>query len=203
MNRYMRNRLMRGTERRDMERGRKSGRFYMDKYPDRRSDYEDEEPDYERGGRGYEQPRKSYRSNRDYAREVGYEDYEDYPDFEYNYDMQDHSTELKTEDIHKWQSRVKNADGTRGAKFSRDQIMPIAKQLGIDFSKFTEEEFLMTVNMMYSDYCMALRDSAFPNYMKPEPYVHMAKAFLCDKDFNGKPYEKLAIYYYEIADYEE
>ena len=31
----------------------------------------------------------------------------------------------------------------------------------------------------------------------------MAKAFLCDKDFEGKPYEKLALYYYEIVEYDD
>lgn len=203
MNRYMRDRLMgRDSRRGRMDRGR-NNEVYMDEYPRRRRDSMYEGREEPRDGRTYERGGKPYMADRNYGMGVGYDDYDDYRDFEYNYDMNDHPMELKPEEIHKWESKVKNADGSRGARFSRDQVIPIARQMGIMFDKFTEDEFLMAVNMMYSDYCMALQESSFPNYMKPEPYVHMAKAFLCDKDFDGKPYEKLAIYYYEIVEYEE
>lgn len=209
MNRYMRDRIMGRDGRRGVpgsgrrDRGRYDDEVYMDEYPRRRRDSMYEEREEPRGGKGYERGGQSYRPDRNYQRDMRYDDYDDYHDFEYNYDMHDQPLELKPEDIRKWEKDVKNADGSRGAKFSRDQVIPIARQLGIQFDKFTEDEFLMAVNMMYSDYCTALQDASFPNYMRPEPYIHMAKAFLCDKDFDGKPYEKLAIYYYEISEYEE
>lgn len=208
MNRYMRERLMNRDGRRGVPgSGRRDRGYddevYMDKYPRRRGDSMYEEPKEQRGGRGYERGKQPYRSDRNYQRDMRYEDYDDYRDFEYNYDMKEHPLELREDEIKKWESKVKNSDGTRGAKFHKDQIVPFAHQLGIEFEDFTEDEFVMTVNMMYSDYCSALQASSFPNYNRPEPYIHMAKAFLCDKDFEGKPYEKLALYYYEIVEYDD
>lgn len=210
MNRYIRDRIMGRDERRGVPGSGRRDRMdyddddYMDEYSYGRSDsaYSGRRGSQSRGTS--QRGRKSY-SGRDSRgrRNMSYDDYDDYRDFEYNYDMHDQPMELSDEDIRKWGSKVKNADGSRGAKFHKDQIIPLASQMGIEFDKFTEEEFVMAVNMMYSDYCMALKESSFPNYSRPEPYVNMAKAFLCDKDFDGKPYEKLALYYYEIVKYEE
>ena len=211
MNRYLRDRLMGRDSRRGVP---GSGRR------DRMTDYDDDdymdESSYGRsdsaysGRRGSQGRGASQRGRQPYMgrdsrgrRDMMYDEYDDYQDFEYNYDMHDKPMELSEEDIHKWESKVKNADGSKGAKFHKDQIIPLARQMGINFDKFTEDEFVMAVNMMYSDYCRALQESSVSNYSRPEPYVHMAKAFLCDKDFDGEPYEKLALYYYEIVKYEE
>ena len=37
----------------------------------------------------------------------------------------------------------------------------------------------------------------------PEAYINMAKAFLHDKDFDGTPSEKLAMYFYGVVEYGE
>ena len=116
MNRYMRERLMNRDGRRGVPgSGRRDrsydDRVYMDEYPRRRGDSMYEEPKEQRGGRGYERSKQPYRSDRNYQRDMRYEDYDDYRDFEYNYDMKEHPLELREDEIKKWESKVKNSDG--------------------------------------------------------------------------------------------
>ena len=53
------------------------------------------------------------------------------------------------------------------------------------------------MNMMYSDYCKVAKKYGVD---RPEYYADLAKAFLRDKDFDGKPEEKLYIYYKAIVE---
>lgn len=91
-------------------------------------------------------------------------------------------------------------DGTRGPHFNMEQVMEAAKAVGIRFEDFDERELCMTVNMLYSDYCEVNKP-----YVSPERechyYVELAKAFLEDDD-GPEPSEKLALYYYCIAENE-
>ena len=209
MNKYLRDRLMGRSNMDYAPRG--SGR--RGRRGDRNSDYEEDDRaysgrDYARGGSGRGGRSGGSRGGRSggYDRaDMGYDDYDEYRDFEYNYDMHDAPMELSEKHIKKWEKEVKNSDGSHGAKFSKEQIIPIAQQYGIQFDKdkFTEEEFTMAVNMMYSDYCKAFQDSSVSGYSRPELYINMAKAFLIDKDFEGKPYEKLALYYFCISEYDD
>lgn len=116
-------------------------------------------------------------------------DYDSRHDYEFN---QMDQGSLSKSDIRKWSERLRNADGTRGAMYDMSQVMPIAEQMGIDFRKFNEEDLLMTVNMLYSDYCKTIGNDL-------QKYVELAKAFLEDKDFDGTGSEKLALYYYCIV----
>lgn len=188
MNRYLRDRLTRGDERK--------GRGRVDYEYD--SDYAYEHHD----DRDY--PMRDRRgSERMSRRDMRYDDYDDRREFEYNHDMHGQDLELSEKDIKKWEKSLENEDGSYGPKFYKDQVIPVAERFGIKFDKFTKDEFVMTVNMMYSDYCKALKDSDYVHYEKPEVYVNMAKAFLCDKDFEGEPYQKLAIYYHDISEFDE
>lgn len=213
MNRYLRDRLMRSHDERGDEEymdGRQGvkgtgrygiggSRYYGDRERGERDRRYDERSDRNYDSRGRDERRDSYDNRRDRA----YDDYDNASDFEYN-DM--HSKlELDKKILKNWAEDLKNADGTKGPKFDKDKIIPMAKQFGIEFDKkkFTEDEFVMTVNAMYSDYCEALQQSGHPHYSKAEPYIHLAKAFLCDEDFEGKPYEKLALYYYDIVEYDD
>ena len=72
---------------------------------------------------------------------------------------------------------------------SKDELHQLCKEHGIHFRRFTEDEFVMTVNMMYADYCEAVGASDIAVYIK------MAKAFLEDPDARVDGGEKLAIYY--------
>lgn len=178
MNPYMRRRIL-GSDRRETSRRR---RLYRDYPQDER--YED----------GYDE---APRRRRDM-------DYEDYPRRDYEYDYEPHGKmRLSRQDMHEWEHGLRNADGSRGAKFTKEQVMEVVRQRGLRIQDVTEDEFVLAVNVLYSDYCCALRDSSMPNVDRPEPYVHMAKAFLFDGDFEGTPEEKLALYFYSIVEYDE
>lgn len=132
------------------------------------------------------------RSDHDDWREDEYEEYDED-------ESEDESLKIKAKDIPAWAKHMENADGSDGAKFPKEQVRAIAEQEGIAFDKFTHEELFVTANMMYSDYCLVARKYGID---RPDFYVCMAKAFLDDKDFDGEPSEKLALYYYCIVDSE-
>lgn len=208
MNEYLRRRIMGMGERGDYRRGNYSRPRGRDRAEYPYEDAYEHDRNYPPVGRGV---RRDSRMNRreDWEREPvhradrGYDDYDDYGQFEYNYDMHSEDMSLKKKDIREWERKLENADGSRGPKFTKDQVMVAAQQLGVKFDKFTEEEFTMTVNMMYADYCSALQNAAYPHYQRPEIYAHLAKAWLMDKDFDGEPYEKLALYYHCIVNFDE
>ena len=149
------------------------GRDYASGYGDRYSEKPYGRPDY-----GY----ASMEDERDRQRDYGYADY--------------HSARLNKKDIKKWEKHLENADGTMGKKYSKDQIMPAAQQLGIKFNEYSEDDFAMAVNMLYSDYCKAIGGDMML-------YIKLAKAFLEDDDFDGTGSEKLALYYRCIAEPED
>lgn len=66
-------------------------------------------------------------------------------------------------------------------------------------SKMTKEKYkhYLAMNMVYSDYCKVAKKYGVDT---PEFYADMAKAFLRDKDFDGKPEEKLYLYYKSIVE---
>ena len=73
-------------------------------------------------------------------------------------------------------------------------MISAAEKLGINFSKFSEHEFCMVANMLYSDLGADLR-----NYIPPEreaiEYAKLARSWLNDRDSSAKNSEKLALYY--------
>ena len=79
--------------------------------------------------------------------------------------------------------------------------MQAAEKLNLKFNEYSEKEFCIVVNMMYSDYCAVVR-----KYIPPEKelhfYVALAKAWLDDAD-GPEPSEKLALYYHCIVSDEE
>ena len=136
--------------------------------------------------RGYEpryDDRRYYDDRPRYEHDRRYDDYERHEDMEYN----DYC--LSKHEIHEWMEHLENADGTRGAKFGKEQIVSIARAQGIQFHDFTEDELVMTANMLYSDFCKVM-----PN-TDATVYVRMAKAFLEDPDAVIRGGEKLAKYY--------
>lgn len=152
---------------------RNYGRDYNSGYGDRRSEKPYGRPNYEFD---------SMDDERDGQRDYAYADA--------------HVSKLTKKDIKKWEKHLENADGTMGRKYSKDQILPAAQQLGIKFNEYSEDEFVMAVNMLYSDYCKSVGGDMMM-------YIKMAKAFLEDDDFDGKGSEKLALYYRCIAEQEQ
>lgn len=171
----------------------------------------DRESTYQRSDRAYSQPDYAY-SSRDYERGMGSDgdyryggyirhdngyDSTGYGAMMYNpYANIDGTHKLSQKDIKKWEKKLENADGTRGAKYDVQQLMPLIQQAGIHFEEFTPELFTAIVNMMYSDYCKVFGTD-------PMTYIKMAKAFLDDDDFSGEPAEKAMLYYKCIVEKDE
>lgn len=187
-------------------------------YLDRKTsgmDYEDNRRGDRRDNRDYEDNRRG-RDMRDYednrrGRDMrDYEDSRDYEDNRRGRDRRDYEDErdyghrprmrIRKSDMKHWKHNMENADGTKGEHYDMEQIMHIADKIGVKFNDFSEKEFCLAVNMMYSDYCKVLR-----KFVPPEKELAMcaelAKAFLDDAD-GPEPPEKLALYYYCIVDSE-
>ena len=75
-----------------------------------------------------------------------------------------------------WVRRMQNADGSTGPKFKIDQTEQLRQMYGMDCDKW---EFMVAMNMMYSDYCEVARHIGVD---RVDFYAMMAKAFLCDED---------------------
>lgn len=167
----------------------------------RRNDYED---DYAMGNRGGRRDRDmedyaSYNDNRMRSRD--YED--DYRrDRNEDYRMRDYGKPemFSHKDMETWKSMMKNEDGTRGIHFRGEQVKHACQQAGIDCEEFGEDVFCLAMNMMYSDYCKVAKKYGVD---MPEFYADLAKAFLRDKDFDGKPEEKLYLYYKAIVEQDD
>ena len=78
------------------------------------------------------------------------------------------------------------------------QAEEAASKLGIRFDEYSEKEFCMAMNMLYSDLCEVCRANVSPE-KEAHYYAKMAQAWLEDDD-GPPPSEKLALYYYCIAD---
>ncbi len=168
----------------------RGGSMYRDRGYDDDYDYDEtyEEPydyDYDYAMRD---GRRGVRGSR---RDRGYDDY-DYADEE---DMH-----LSKREMQEWKRSMKNADGTMGEHYRLEEIMPMAEKMGVKFEEFDEKEFCLAVNMMYSDYCKAMRESvALPPDKELMTYIKLAKAWLEDEDA-PEGSEKLALYYRCIVD---
>lgn len=101
---------------------------------------------------------------------------------------------LTKQDMHDWKRRMRNADGTMGEHFDKTRIEEAAEKIGIRYRDYDEKDLCMTVNMLYSDYCDALR-AYIPQDKELIAYTKLAKAFLEDDDAAEEGAEKLAIYY--------
>ena len=169
---------------RDSEsRGSRRGRDY-------RSDYREGRDDYRRDMRDYE-------DSRDYHKGRYYGEYEDSRDYEDGRDYHDVPPRLSKSDAKRWKKMMENFDGTRGEHYSSEQTEEVAEKLGISFDEYSEMDFCLTVNMMYSDYGHVLK-----KYVSPDKELHvcaeLAKAFLEDPD-GPDPSEKLALYFHCIV----
>lgn len=83
-----------------------------------------------------------------------------------------------------WVRRMQNADGSTGPKFKIDQTEQLRHMYGMDCDKW---EFMVAMNMMYSDYCEVARHLGVD---RVDFYAMMAKAFLCDEDAGENKLQK-------------
>lgn len=166
MNDYARHRMMRNRSRdramySNIDRAR---RDYEYEYDQRRRDYYD--------SRDYYDNRDRYGDRTMYDSRDYYDQREDYM-----YDGRDSHEKAKLDrhELMRWKKELKNADGTKGFKYDMSQIIPIAEKMGYRFEEYDENEFCMTVNMLYSDFCEAIRGLLTPD-KELALFVRMAKA---------------------------
>lgn len=173
-------------------------------------EYEDDR-DGRRGVRGSGRNRRDYADYDDYAdrrdrraRRGNRRDYADYDDYADYGDYADHGDSeekmrLSKSDIHHWKKMLENHDGSHGEHYDAEQVKQVAQKIDIDFDDYSEKEFCICVNMMYSDYGHVIK-----KFVPPERELHvcaeLAKAFLEDKD-GPEPSEKLALYYHCIVNH--
>lgn len=116
-------------------------------------------------------------------------------DYATDYHMDDYGGGyLNHEELHAWK-RMLCDDLEKGEceMFSEDKILKRAKENGIRFDYFTEDEFIVAVLMMYTDYGKTLGKANIDTYVK------MANDFLCDEDAGVKYGEKLTAYFDHVV----
>lgn len=125
---------------------------------------------------------------RDYNYDMGYDMRGRY---DYGYDMAgDMGENLTKEELEHWKKKLmQEVDEKDKQFFSKEMISQKAKQMGMNFDKFSEEELEIATLLAYSDYCKTLGTSNM------DLYVRLAKDWLEDKDVAVKGGEKLAVYH--------
>lgn len=114
------------------------------------------------------------------------------------YPFMDHSSgeaRLSNRELHEWTQRLMEMiDEKDKQSFNKEHVIKKAEDLGIEFEKFTKEEFHATVLMLYTDFCKTLGIANF------DLYLRLAKDWLCDEDPAVRYGEKLAAYHDAIVE---
>lgn len=140
--------------------------------------------DYRRGRR------RDYADGREYVDpqyyDMGYD--RNVPSYNTSGDMNSGEEKKYHEDLERWIEKLKRKD-----RFNQkmEDVIGQAKQMGVKFDQFTEEEFYATYLMLVSDFKTLSNE--------PRMYMSMAKEWLMDDDIETSPSEKLCIYFYEIV----
>lgn len=127
----------------------------------------------------------------------GVHSYQDFDEEELMAILDEIPDEIPPMEGKKWMKKLKNSDGTSGQHWNEDQLKKLYSEHKIhekSGGKVSEEDFHYTMNMIYSDYCKALRENGI-NSIKA--YVDLTLAFLMDEDSNSE--NKLAKYFYAIV----
>ena len=194
MNRYLMDRAMRkgGMSMRDGRNpyGSKGG------YVTSRRGRRDRAMDY-----NYSYPERDNRYDERHYRPMDYEqndyarDYDDYGEYDMArgrryWDYADYDMDREwNEHLKRWTEELKQNDKF---KVGKEQVIQMAKQMGVKFDQYNEEEFMTAYYMILSDYDGQLISS-------PQTAVAFAKKWLEDKNSKLKGSEKLCAYYYEIV----
>lgn len=124
------------------------------------------------------------------------EDFRPYPMSLYPmYDDYDHGGGyLSKEELYRWKNKLYDEmEKGECEMLSDEKVLKRAKEMGIRFENFTEDEFIVTVLMIFTDYCKTLGKANIDMYIK------MAKDFLDDSDAGVKYGEKLTAYYDNVV----
>lgn len=105
------------------------------------------------------------------------------------------SRPLGEEHIERWtRSLMGEMEDKDRQQLKMDTILRRAKEMGISFDKFSEEEFYVTLLMLHTDLSKAFGPQPMDNWIKA------AKYWLCDPDAALRYGKKLAAYYENIVE---
>lgn len=107
----------------------------------------------------------------------------------------DEDCKLTPEKAEAWAAGMENSDGTNGAHWTIDQTTAVAEQNGVMFDHITPTDWMITLNMIYSDYGKTLTSAGVTDVAV---FAELAKDFLFDEDA-VKPQKKLYYYYKYIV----
>lgn len=136
--------------------------------------------------RHYDYPMMSRRY--DYARGRNYRGRRDYGETEY----------LSDEDLMDWsRDLLESIEQKDRPMYTRENITRRAKDMGVNFKDFSEDELVVTTLMMVTDYGKTLGTTNLDTMLR------LAKDWLCDEDSELQYGEKLAAYYEYVIDPED
>lgn len=191
--RRMRDRASRRSRRRDMGYyGSTGDREYAGRHDyttHHRYDYTNEPHYAERpmdSDRHYDYPMMNRRY--DYGYGYDYRGRRDYGESEY----------LSDEDLMDWsRDLLESIEQKDRPMYTRDTISNRAREMGVEFRDFSEDELVVTTLMMVTDYGKTLGTSNL------DTMIRLAKDWLCDEDSELQYGEKLAAYYEYVIDPED
>lgn len=181
---------------RDMHYGERQGNFRPVEAMGYFTGYYGGGEDMARGGRrdyGYDY---NYDMNYDYARRGGRRDYgydmgyDMRSRYDYGYDYAgDMGESLTKEELEHWcKKMMSELDEREKQMFSKETILQRAKNMGIQFDKFSEMEFYVNVVKNYTDHKKSIGEN-------PEMAVKLARDDFNDEDGEYKGSEWLAVYF--------
>lgn len=182
-NRYLGERI-RDKRRRYAMSDRRSERTYPYNRDRRRDRYDDDRRTYRRDEYGRDEY-SDYHGSYPYEEER-YSDYDERGDYSSGYEEEEKNYR---EDLREWIEKLKKKDRFG---MTMPQVINHARNIGVTFNGYTEEEFYAVYLMNVSDY----RDVGLND---PTLYIKLAKAFFDDDDISVSPCEKLCIYFYKIV----
>ena len=105
----------------------------------------------------------------------------------------DYGKNLSHEELEQWKSMLmRQVDDKDRQTFDINAVTQKAKQMGIQMHNFNEEELIVAMLIVYTDYGKILKQYVGNNM---DIYIHLGAAFLNDEDSAVKGSVKLAIYY--------
>ena len=109
---------------------------------------------------------------------------------DYGYDYAgDYGENLSNEELERWcKKMMSELDEREKQMFSKESILQRAKNMGIQFDKFSEMEFYVNVIKNYTDHKKSIGEN-------PDMAIKLAKDDFFDEDGQYKGSEWLAVYY--------
>jgi len=138
----------------------------------------------------YQEPYMVSERYREPKRMYDYDMRRDYRD--YRYEKYDRYEDEYQKDLEEWINKLKKYDRFG---MNKAEVIQKAKEMGVSFKDYDEEEYYAIYLMHISDYPQVANE--------PHTYLAMAKAWLEDKDLEIEPSEKVCKYLYEIVMAEE